>query len=84
MGKAAGEVILFDPEEVKVRVKSDTLSTHGFGLAEVIELMKSLDIKTELKIIGIQPKTIEYGEGLSEEVSSQKENIIGLIKENLK
>jgi hydrogenase maturation protease len=82
MGMAPGEVRLFSPGEVKLRIKTDALSTHGFGLAEVIALMERLEIKTDLRIIGIQAKNVSFGEGMSPEVAAKIEIIIELIKEN--
>lgn len=81
MGMPAGEVRIFAPGEV--RVKSDSLSTHGFGLAEAMELMPMLDIQTELKIIGVQPESIEFGQGLGEKVSNSLGKVVELVKEQL-
>jgi len=78
-----GEIRLFTPEDAKINIKSDTLSTHGFGLAEVIKLMEQLEIKTELKIIGIQPMDISFGEGLTKELADKPQKIIKLVKENI-
>jgi len=83
MGHEPGEIKLFTPAEVKLNVVSDTLSTHGFGLKEIIELMQSLEVKTNLKIIGIQPKSIDYGEGLTSEISTKVEKVKNLVKENI-
>lgn len=80
MMKAPGTVKLFTPKEAKIQIKEDVLSTHGFGLAEVLMLMEKLNIKTKLEIIGIQPKDISFGEGLSSEVAAQIPNILRLIK----
>ena len=83
MGMAPGEVRVFSPEEAKLTIKADTLSTHGFGLAEVIALMEKLEMKTDMHIIGIQAKDVNFGEGMSPEVFSKIEEILKLIKENI-
>ena len=83
MGMVPGEVRVFSPDEAKLKIKTDVLSTHGFGLAEVIGLMGTLEMKTDLRIIGIQAKDVTFGEGLSPEVSSKIEEILELVKENL-
>jgi hydrogenase maturation protease len=82
MNLEPGAIRSFKLEEVKVNIKADTLSTHGFGLAEVFELMKSLNIETEVKVIGVQPESIEFGEGLSQEVLLKVSKIIEIIKKN--
>jgi hydrogenase maturation protease len=83
MGVAPGEVRMFSPEEAKLTIKADALSTHGFGLAEVIALMEKLEMKTDMRIIGIQAKDVTFGEGMSPEVSSKIEEILELVRENL-
>jgi hydrogenase maturation protease len=83
MGATPGEVRMFSPEEAKLAVKADALSTHGFGLAEVIALMEKLEMKTDMRIIGIQVKDVTFGEGMSPEVSSKLEEILKLVKEHL-
>ena len=81
MLEAPGVVRLFVPEEARIKIKSDVLSTHGFGLAEMLKLADELNIKTKIKIIGIQPKSIDFGEGLSDEIKNQIPQILKLIKQ---
>jgi hydrogenase maturation protease len=83
MEMVPGEVRVFSPEEARLTIKADTLSTHGFGLAEVIALMEKLEMKVDMYIIGIQAKDVNFGEGMSPEVSSKIEGILKLIKENI-
>jgi len=78
-----GTVKLFSPSDVRLQIKSDALSTHGFGLAEVIKLIEQLDVKTLLQIIGIQPQDISFGEGLSEVIEKQVQRIIKLVDDVL-
>ena len=80
MGLSPGEIRMFSPEEAKLTIRTDALSTHGFGLAEVIGLMDTLDIQTNLRIIGVQAKDISFGEEMSPEVASKIEEIIELVK----
>ena len=83
MGVSPGEIRMFSPSEAKLIIHADALSTHGFGLAEVIGLMETLGITTKLQIVGIQAKDISFGEGMSPEVASQIDNILDLIKRHL-
>lgn len=84
MGAEPGTVKLFTPEEARLKIKSDTLSTHGFGIAEVIRLMQELGIKTHLQIIGVQPCDLSFGEGLSEVVKQALSEILFLINQGAK
>lgn len=81
MLETPGVVKSFAPAEAKIKIKSDVLSTHGFGLAEMLKLVDELNIKTKIKIIGIQPKNIAFGEGLSDEIKNQIPQILKLIKQ---
>ena len=83
MMEIPGAVRLFTPEEAKIKIKNDVLSTHGVGLAEMFILMQKLNIKTKIKIIGVQPKDISFGEGLSDEVNIQIPQILKIVKQNI-
>jgi len=82
MSNAPGTVKVFTPEEAKIHISSDTMSTHGFGLAEVIKLMTELNIQVKLTIIGIQPENIAFGDGLSFKITAKIPELIGLILES--
>jgi len=83
MNEPPGEVKLFFPEEAKIKITRDALSTHGFGLAEVLKLADELNIKTEIKIVGIEPEDIGFGEGLSDVVRDKIPFILDLIKKEM-
>lgn len=74
-----GEIRVFTPEEAVININSDSLSTHGFGIAELIKLAKELDINPELIIVGVQPGDVGYGEELSKIVNHKINNIIKTI-----
>jgi len=75
-----GSVKLFTASDAKINIKNDALSTHGFGLAEVIGLLEQLGCDTEIKIIGVQPQDISFGEGLTEVVETKIPGVIELVK----
>jgi hydrogenase maturation protease len=80
MNENPGVIKVFTPKEARLKIKGDTLSTHGFGLAEVLKLAEKLGVKTAIKIIGIEPLDISFGEGLSKIVKEQIPRILSLIK----
>lgn len=79
MNLAPGTIKIFSPDEAVLKIARDSLSTHGFGIAELIKLAKELDINPELVIAGVQPKDISYGEKLSDSVASVLEKLIKII-----
>ncbi|MCK5153943.1 MAG: hydrogenase maturation protease [Spirochaetales bacterium] len=74
-----GTIKVFTPEEAVIKINSDALSTHGFGIAELIKLAKGLDINPELIIVGVQPEDISYGEGLSDSIEPVLNKLIKVI-----
>ena len=83
MGRDPGNVQCFAAEDVRLKIKSDALSTHGFGLAELITLMQNLNIQTNIKIIGIEPQNVDFGEGLSAIVEQKVPEILTIVKDEV-
>jgi len=82
-GQGIGEVVTFSIGEIidfgnKV-IKS--FSLHDINLKEVFELIRALKIEKDLKIIGINPKEVYYGEKLSPQIENKIPQIISMIKE---
>ncbi len=83
MGMAPGEVKMFSPADAKLTIHADALSTHGFGLAEMLALSERLGITPDMNIIGIQAKDISFGEEMSPEVASKLEDVLELVKKSI-
>lgn len=83
MGTEPGTVKAFKPNEAKLKIQSDALSTHGFGVIALIELLNQLQVSSNLIIIGVQAKDIDFGEGLSPEVGRQIPTVIKKVYEEL-
>ena len=81
MGLPAGEIMVFRPDEADLNVRWDSLSSHGYGLAEALHLCRELGVATNIKIVGVQPKAISFGEYLSKEVSDRIDDIIHVVKD---
>ncbi len=79
MGMPSGSIKIFNPDEAVFHSGTDSLSTHGFGIPELINLARELDILPDLTVIGIQPETTQYGLELSKTVSSCIEKVCRLI-----
>ena len=81
-GQGIGEVVTFSIGEIidfgnKV-IKS--FSLHDTNLKEVFELIRALKIEKDLKIIGINPKEVYYGEKLSPQIENKIPQIVSMIK----
>ena len=80
MGMKPGSVKIFTPPEASIQIDTDSLSTHGFGIPELIKLSIELGILPELTIVGIQPYNTGYGEELSEMVKTSINIVLAYFK----
>ena len=69
MGLAPGHWRFFSDRECSLVLKSDPVSTHGLGLAEGLELARTLGFDQRVCIFGIQPYDVSPGETLTPEMS---------------
>jgi hydrogenase maturation protease len=84
MGHPPGCVVRFTPLEAQLKTAEAPLSLHQLGLGEVLALAKALEVApAELVIIGIQPRRVEMGAGLSSEVEGAIPQIIRIILDEL-
>lgn len=81
MQQQSGTLKTFTPKQVKILIKQDALSTHGFGLAEIIRLSEKLDLKTQIEIIGVQPQDTSFGEELTVPVRKAIPEILNLLEQ---
>lgn len=81
MGLDPGSVRAFMADQVNLQVREDHLSLHGIGLSEALEMGERLGLlPSNLKIIGIQPLSINVGTGLSEPVQAAIPEVLDLIR----
>ncbi len=73
---SAGEVRLVDREHIP----ETSLSTHMISLKVIAGLLEE-DTKAQIKFLGIQPITVEFKEGLSDEIKETADEIVAAIKE---
>jgi hydrogenase maturation protease len=67
--KAPGTVTIFSSDDVHSIYNKKKYSLHDTNLMEVIKMTEILDNPPKMEIIGIQPKTINYGTTLSKELT---------------
>ena len=80
MGKKPGDVLAFDVNEVNIAKIYNTLSLHGFRFGDVYEMAKKIGRVAPCKIIGVEPKHINFNEELSSEVEASIPKIINIVK----
>ncbi|NQV30033.1 MAG: hydrogenase maturation protease [Candidatus Marinimicrobia bacterium] len=84
MGKAPGSLLTFRPFESRLIMDADPLSLHGLGLAETLDMAESLHmLPTDLKIIGIEPDSIQFNGKLSSSVQEAMSLAIEKIHDEL-
>lgn len=78
MDQKPGSILLADPQEV------DGISFYSHMLPIKMTIDYLLEsIKCEIVIIGIQPKSLEFGETVSEEVKKSTAQIADIIRQTL-
>jgi hydrogenase maturation protease len=84
-GQKIAQIVVFSPQEIKDFKKKifKSYSLHDIDLAEAFELVKNLNLPTAIKIIGIKPKKIGYGDKLTPEIEKQIPDIITKVKEEV-
>ncbi len=65
-GLLAGELKVFNLEEVAFSKEDSVVSSHELNLKDIFRLTRNLKIKTEIYIAGIQVQDVGFGESLSE------------------
>ena len=81
MGLEPGTAVAFRPSEVRMKIRSDHLSMHGFGLAETFDLAVQLDrMPADVLIVGVEPGRVEINRGLSAAVEAAVPRVISIIQ----
>ena len=78
-GKAPGSVTIFRAEEVHSIYNKKKYSLHDTDLMEIIKMTELLDDPPIIEIVGIQPKIINYGTTLSNELAGSMSNIMNTV-----
>lgn len=65
MGLPPGEFRVFDETAVRLVTRADTVSTHGFGLADALALARELGFGQAVTFFGVQPQQLELAGELS-------------------
>ncbi|MDI6740279.1 MAG: hydrogenase maturation protease [Candidatus Edwardsbacteria bacterium] len=75
-GGRPGELILLEPEQLGKKV---AVSTHNLPLMMFIKYLREQLPAAEIRILGVQPRQIELGKGLSPEVAKTVQSLKELL-----
>ena len=84
-GGKPGEIYRFDYSKLAT-MKNETQSGHQIGTIVVLRLLKSaypVLADSEITVIGIEPKTLELGNNLSQEVKERIADVTRLVIEEI-
>ncbi len=83
-GASPGSVHCLDASREPIPSKFFSCSTHNFGVAEAIELARTLNqLPGHLQLFGIEGKNFQPGEMLSAEVEQAMELVVGEILQTI-
>jgi hydrogenase maturation protease len=81
MGLTPGTAVGFRPDEVRMKIRSDHLSLHGFGLAEAFDLAEGLGrMPADVLIVGVEPAHVAINRGLSDVMKEAVPRVISIIQ----
>lgn len=80
MGLVPGEYRFFPDSNAAITLKASSVSTHGLGLAEGLELARTLGYGREIRIFGVQPFDLSPKPGLTPEMSRLFPSLLAALK----
>jgi hydrogenase maturation protease len=81
-GGPPGTIYRFTPEDLLPK-EGGPISLHEIGLLESLEMAKKMGRDIETVIIGVEPKVLDWGVELSEEVKKKIPAIIVAVQKEL-
>jgi hydrogenase maturation protease len=81
MGLVPGEYRVFSDKDASIILKDDSVSTHGLGLAEGLEIARALGFDRPAAIFGIQPFDFSPKQGLTPEMKDRFPSLLEALKD---
>jgi hydrogenase maturation protease len=75
-----GDCRFFSDKDASVILKTGSVSTHGLGLAEGLELARALGFDPSVFIFGVQPFSLSPGQGLTPEMAARFPSLLEALK----
>ena len=83
MGLEPGTIRTFDADQVGVSVNVDSHSVHDIDLNTVVRLVRELGLSDKLRFVGVQPASLEPGDGLSPELRARLPHIVRQVSDEI-
>jgi hydrogenase maturation protease len=81
----AGEIVRLDHQDLDRLDGSGKVSSHGFGLGEVVRLAQALELMpARVMIYGVEARNFEPGTALSPEVAAAVDQVALLVAQEFK
>ena len=84
MGLAPGECRFFGKQDAAVTIHSDSVSTHGMGLAEGLALAEALGFQETVRIFAVQPFDLSPNTDLTPEMTARFDFLLETLKISLR
>jgi len=81
MGRNPGEPVKFIANNSTIGTIEKSISLHGFGFGEVYRMAGQCGNVADCIVIGIEPKSVEFGQKLSDEVKQSLPSVINMVIE---
>ncbi len=84
MNRQPGTVMVFSAQDAEIRTTAENIVLHGFSLAEIIEMAGKLGQTAPLRIVGIEPESVDFNQPLSATLNKQLPFILNKVLEEAK
>ncbi len=81
MRLAPGQYRFFPDSAASLTLKASSVSTHGLGLADGLDLARALGYDRPVRIFGVQPFDLSPKQGLTDEMSARFPSLLAALKE---
>lgn len=84
-GGQPGDIRAFTPDEVRRLDGGRLASLHGIGLLDALDMARAigLALPATIQLVGVQPKTVATGEGLSPEIEARLPDVVRTVQDLL-
>jgi len=83
MGIEPGEYRWFDARSTRLKLQTDSVSTHGLGMAEAIELAQLMGFDMPVTIFGVQPFDLSPVSYLSQLMKSRFSYLLDALEKRV-
>ncbi len=82
MSLPPGEFRCFDEQRAALRIRRDSVSTHGLGLAEGLAIARQLGFVRSVSIFAVQPYSLVPGLGLSPSMEARLDGLTDALSDS--